>query len=164
MRSKKGQMFSLDLVLSMVIFIVIFIFVFSLWNLYILRLTESSQTEEMQLIAFQVSEVLFGTEGIPQDWNTDVEDIIVLGLAGKEDGTLDSTKVNAFFELDYNETKEFFNIERFEYYLTIKNLQGETIDTMGNKNSKEGVEQVSVRRFVFIDDYKREVILILWEA
>ena len=67
-KNKKGQLFSIDASLSLIVFILILLFLLVIWNLYSARLEKRVQEEEMQLVAMQALDILTKTWGVPNDW------------------------------------------------------------------------------------------------
>src|SRR3989338_3341372 len=91
--NKKGQIFSIDLVVSVVVFIIIFIFLISLWNLYSDRLQENVSSEEMYLVSFQISDILLRTPGTPNNWEAS-SNAVTIGLE-LSPGFLDQNKIDS---------------------------------------------------------------------
>ena len=91
---KKGQIFSVDLAISMVAFIILFIIIIGFWNLYSLRLNERIAVEEANLLAIQITDILINSEGVPVNWEQQVNNAEVIGLKDSS-GMLSQEKVNA---------------------------------------------------------------------
>src|SRR3989344_2537755 len=118
-QNKKAQIFSIDGFISICFCVIMIIFVMSLWNLYSLRLNENIRSEEIELLSFQITDMLAKFEGSPSLWQNDPENADIVGL---NDGTgkLDEQKLNAFVEMNYTTAKKLMNIERFEYHLEVR--------------------------------------------
>ena len=157
----KGQFFSIDLVLSLVVFVIIFVFVLSLWNIYSLRLSEKVNAEEMQLLAFQISDILIDTKGIPGNWQQDISQLQVLGLQNYP-GSLADDKITAFLALDYDQSKQLFNIERFEYQFRVLDRNGNVLNQKGMAYNTSTKEIASVKRLVLLDNQTKQVIFTMW--
>ncbi len=67
-RNKRGQVFSMDVGLSAVVFLIALIFLLSLWNIYARQLQETTLREEMELLTFQIMDLLVTTPGVPNNW------------------------------------------------------------------------------------------------
>ena len=159
---KKGQLFSLDLVASVVIFIILFAFIISLWNLYSTRLSENIYSEELQLLSFQITDLLVKSQGEPTNWENNPENVSVIGLK-LNPNYLDSNKINAFLTLDYNLTKELFNIERFDFNFKILDLNGNTISETGLSSPETNSYIISNKRLVIIQNETRQISFTLWK-
>jgi hypothetical protein len=157
---KKGQVFSLDLIISMFTFIIILIFLLSFWNLNSLRLSEKQNSNELQLIALQVMDILVSTPGEPFNWNTN--NATSIGLATRL-GKIDQGKLNAFLDYDYAQSKSRFNIERFEYKFTVTSSQDVLINSSGIE-SGDVDEKVALSRLVFVGNEVNKIIFELWRS
>ncbi|MBU0456954.1 MAG: hypothetical protein ABH824_02605 [Nanoarchaeota archaeon] len=162
-KSKQGQLFSLDLVISLVAFIIVIFFVLSLWNLYLTRLGENINSEEMQLLAFQITDMLIKSPGDPNNWQDDPDNVTVIGLH-LNPGYLDEDKLNTFLSLDYDQVKENFNIERFEFNFNILDLDGNIINSTGSSVNESASQAISTNRFVFIGNETRQLSFTLWRS
>jgi hypothetical protein len=158
--SKKGQIFSTDLVLSIIVFTILFIFVLSLWNLYSIRLHQNTQSDEMQLISLQITDLLTKTQGYPHNWQQGIPGNITIGLSSAQ-GDLSQEKIDAFIALNYTIAKELFNIERFEYKFEIANINGELINSSGI-DPNNSIESISIIRHYLQNDNTRKLTFILW--
>ncbi len=69
-KQKKAQVFTTDVVFSIIIFAVIFMFLISIWGLYSQHLLEQQANTEMELLAFQIAEILVSSPGVPNNWET----------------------------------------------------------------------------------------------
>jgi hypothetical protein len=165
MSSKKGQLFSMDASLSMIVFILILIFLIVVWNLYSNRFEQRVQEEEMQLAAMQSLDILTKTWGVPNDWEIKTPgNPLVLGLQ-LNPGSLDNKKVevlNDDTKIDDAKFATLLNIERYEYYFRILNSQGEPVLEKGVQNTlKAKPKIVSVSSFMYHQGENREVVLTL---
>lgn len=160
---KKGQLFSLDLVLSIVVFFVLFLFMLSLWHLYTVRLAHRLDSEELQLAAFDISELMVKSSGVPSNWESDPSTVQVLGLSNAP-GALDEKKLAAFLAMDYNASKQVYNIERFEYSLKIISPNGSITEQAGKEPDDSVKESISVTRIVLVGEDTSTMQVILWES
>ena len=159
---KKAQLFSIDLVISLVLFTVVFIFVLALWNLYSLRLQEKSEFDELQFTALQITDLLLRTPGYPENWLANPTEVAVLGLA-KSDYTIDPLKLSTFLNLEYNFTKKVLNIERWDYQFRMRTKYGVVAAEKGNPPPVSAQRVVSINRFALIGNETRQVQLLLWK-
>lgn len=160
-KSKRGQLFSLDAIASLVIFISIIIFTMALWNLYSTRLQQNMLSEELQLTAFQVSDILLQTSGVPSNWEDQPEAVQMPGLA-ETAPHLVSKKIDSFLALDYNAAKKAFNLEAFEYTFTLLDANGNKIKSSGMSANATKVPVISLHRWAVVDNETRQIIFSLW--
>ena len=160
--TSKGQFFSIDLVLSLVVFAIIFVFVLSLWNIYSLRLNEKINGEEIELLAFQISDILVDSQGIPGNWQQDVSTLQIIGLQ-QYPGSLQNDKITAFLAFDYAQSKQLFNIERFEYQFRVLDRTGNVLNLKGMAYNTSTKEIASVKRLVLLDNQTRQIIFTMWK-
>jgi len=158
---RQGQLFSLDLVISIVAFIMVFIFIVSIWSIYTIRLNENVASEELQLLAFQITDLLMKSRGEPNNWENNPDNVSVIGLH-LNPGYLDGNKVNAFLSLDYNKIKEAFNIERFDCDFKVLDTDGNLLNDTGLSPDQSSLEVISVSRFAMIENETRQIVFTLW--
>ena len=158
---KKGQLFSIDAIAALVIFLVIFVFLISLWNLYSIKLNQNVASEELHLLAFQTTDLLLKTKGMPENWELAEGNISVIGLNAYP-GVLNKNKVDVFLAMDYDLAKTYFNLERFEFSFKILNLNDNVIDSLGLDSDEEAEEIVSVVSFVELEGVVRKIEFTLW--
>jgi hypothetical protein len=165
MKGIRGQAFSLDLVFSMLGFMVILILVIASWSFYSNRLDDNVGEEELQLRAFLITDVLVQSPGFPRDWEKNIsavskQTVTLLGLA-KKDRVLSDEKINLLAAIDYNNTKEIFNIKQLEFHLQILDLNDNEIEAIGKK-ANESKYTVAVARYVLQNNQRRKVLFTLW--
>ena len=158
---KQGQIFSTDAVVSLIAFTIVLIVILATWNLYSLRLNQNVDSEELNLIAFQVSNILTKNHGVPSNWQSSPEDVEVIGLLSSP-GKVDENKLNTFLTMGYNLTKQTFNIERFEYSFFVQDVSGQVLNFSGI-NVSNAEQSVSVNNLVLVNNETRELIFTLWK-
>lgn len=161
LKNKRGQLFSVDLVVTVIAFIVILAFLLSFWNLNVLRFSERKHSDELQLLSFQIIDVLIKSPGVPDNWENNLDGLSVIGLSSNSN-ILDSEKVNTFLSLDYNLVKEKFNIERFDYQVKLLSINGNVLNTSGISPSEDLLEKIAINRIVMIRNETRLVQFNLW--
>lgn len=158
---RKGYLFSIDAVVSLVLFIALFAFVISLWTLYAIRLNENMATEELQLVAFQVIDVLTKSPGVPSNWEQNPTQTTMLGLR-RNPGSLDPAKVAAFLAWDYDDARQKFNVERFEYQLRILDGNGNVFNQSGMAPNESAAQSITVARFMLLEHQPMQILFTLW--
>ncbi len=161
MFDKKGQLFSLELVFTVLGFILMVLFIFSTWTLYSTRMNENIASEELQLQAFQLMDLLTKTKGEPTNWEEDTSTLYFIGLAS-DYGELDAEKVNTFINMDYNLTKKSFNLERFDYSFRIWNINGSIESESGIQPTEISEQNIAIIRFIHINNETKKIDLVLW--
>jgi hypothetical protein len=131
---KQGQAAVTDLFIAISVFIILITITTLTWDLYRVRLNNRIEFDDMIITAFQISDVLIKTKGIPDDWEKNTGDPEVIGLIATEK-ILSAEKVNAFVgsgppQLTYEEIKNLFNINEYDFYFTI------------NKRNPDGTKQL----------------------
>lgn len=167
--SKKSQTVMIDL------FIAFFIFMFMtgamgvVWNLYTIRLMQHISVQDRWIKAFQITDIMVRTPGIPSNWEKyydpideygiDPNNISIIGLAG-DDRVLTRKKLNAFYNLTPGNVSELFNIEMYAYNMTIKRQDDNSI-LPGNHSGVPigGNLSVTIRRFIKMEGVPDRLIL-----
>lgn len=161
-QEKRGQIFSLDAIFSIVLFFIILIFVFVTWNIYSLRINEQDAHIELQLLTFQITDILVESSGVPSNWEVSSANVSVIGLQ-KKPGILTQEKINALLLMDYENVKDSFNIERFDFEFQIVDGNG-TIRKIGVHPENRTQEVITVRRIVYVENETKEIFLTLWRG
>ncbi|MBS3165598.1 hypothetical protein J4444_00605 [Candidatus Woesearchaeota archaeon] len=129
------------------------------------QLLDNVEREEMELLAFQVTDIFVNTPGAPNNWEEGADasnNIMSLGITTK-DRELSPSKVQRMFALNYTELKKTLNLERYNLYLTLRHSNRTIINQTGFIPTNISTQQVSVRRLVMDGAEPREVGLILWK-
>jgi hypothetical protein len=130
----RGQLSTLDLIVSIILFITtIFMIIWAnaetqrvIWNY------ENTQTYKEK--AMTATDILLKTEGIPTNWdlisNLTADNITSLGfVTGANE--LDEGKFEAFKNLSYSETSRLMGFSKQDYIITIDNFNNTTLYTFG---------------------------------
>ncbi len=113
---KNGQVSSIDLLISAIVFLMIFISIRGIWIENLNEGQASLNSYELELKTIQAVNCLLKTPGFPVDWNSSSVELI--GLA-KKPFVLSEDKVDEFLLLDYNNAKKALGIEGYEFNLSI---------------------------------------------
>src|SRR3989338_2271402 len=68
MLNKKAQTSSLDMLLATIIFLILIISAFAIWNKYSMRLKDSTEFNELELLTIKISDQIIKTPGVPDNW------------------------------------------------------------------------------------------------
>ena len=157
---KGGQLFSLEGVMSIVLFVFVLLFLVSFWNLFSSRIIATAEQDELHLQAAQIAEVLVSTSGFPPAWEKNPSQVSTPGLM-RNPGELNENKLNQFLTLDYNQTKQFFNIERFDFFFEIRDEKGNVLNSSGLSPTSTS-SSVAFQRLVLVNNQiSAQVITVL---
>ncbi|MBN1156764.1 hypothetical protein JXA85_04050 [Candidatus Woesearchaeota archaeon] len=139
-RSKKSQMFMIELALA----ILIFVSAMSLYYKYLSDMKTSSAEELNELIdnARDISES-FLTPGQPNDWNS--TDVNMIGIANNN--RINETKLLSFRNISYDETK-FLLATQYEFYVFFKNRYGNPVRILNDTAEgigKPGINSTNIK-------------------
>ena len=160
--SKKGQIFSLDVLFALGIFLFLFLSSLTLWHLSQERAEDTYERAQMEMKARLALMSLLKTSGSPGDWYLN-ESFTSLGLITGGDYLLNSAKVQAFQQLNfsYANTSASLGIVGYQSYFYIANSTG-NLYTFGLRPSSYSVNVVHLERLAFLDDAPVTVVLEVW--
>ncbi|NIO23056.1 MAG: hypothetical protein GTN38_03465 [Candidatus Aenigmarchaeota archaeon] len=151
---KKGQVWSLDFVTSLVIFTLVLIPLLFVWNYVNIQNMEQRTFDEIETLALSISDSLIRTKGVPENWNS--SNVNVIGLAEGEN-VLSIPKVSEFLYMGNNEydlTKNIL-VGRYDFFFSITDLNGTVYGTAGSKPADRTI--VPVERYCL---YNNRVVKI----
>lgn len=160
-RHKRAQLAVTDLFIALFVATILIVIIIFTWNRYTVILEENVDYEEMQIIAFQISDLLVKSKGEPEDWENDPNNVDVIGLASS-DRELSPMKVEAFINLSYNITLKSLGAELYDYYFQLKHING-------TKMAEHGVifppnsSVVNVPRLVIYENEEAIVEFAVWK-
>ena len=169
----KAQVAITDLIIALVIFLILLAVVLGTWNIYTTRYAEEMSYRNLELTAFQATQLLVSQQGMPTAWeNLDLEQpaelaqLQVIGIASSP-MVFDPDKVNAvFLDLDTITIAERLNIERYNFYLELTNL--DNVELIEGKGDDPGLapdtvhELVKLRRIVRYNNAPAYFYFSLW--
>lgn len=176
--SHKGQFFSADVMLSILIFLTILISFFST-HAYFNRTVENQEVEnDMSQIAISLSSLLVETGGYPDNWETFKKDdllkdkgdkdkkyVFAIGLSKNADGwNLNQKKIDKFVELNssYNFLKDTLGVKGagYEFYANVS-VPSKSYVVGVYPTKAENV--VNVERSVLVEGQRGKFNLKVWE-
>lgn len=137
----------MDFVFASLLFILILGFTVVAYSNYSDIYLINEEKRNLEASALSVSELLVKSKGYPTDWENDVSNVQVIGLADSEN-VLDLDKVTAFGSITYNETKDLFGIEN-EFLITIKSVDRRSMFSKGSE--LVNTSSVSIERIVYFN-------------
>lgn len=144
MRTKKAQVWSLDFIVSLMIFMAALIPLFFAWNYVNMQNQQQIMFGEAENQALQVTDALVRTRGLPEGW--DQTSVNVIGLASEEN-VLNATKVSYLLSMggsDYERTRAIMT-GGYDFFLNITDINGTVHGTIGTK--PEGSAIIPVERY-----------------
>lgn len=154
---KKGQI-QFDYIVAFFLFLIIIFFT----ALITLQPINKSSEKVNEIQSFEtsnrVSELLIKTEGLPKDWENNLNNIERLGLASNP-RVLNVDKVNALSLLNYSQVKDSLDIQEYQLFLSIKS---ENISvTVGYlPNTKETLSMI--KRYAVLDGETATIMVGIW--
>jgi len=133
----KGQLVSSDAAASVFLFSILATVLLLSWDSMLDRAAEDVQRTDMEITATRLLDTLVKSPGHPLDW--EVKNATIIGLA-RSDRTIDSAKLNAFMDMDYNKSLQVLGIH-YNYFFRVANY------TKGFNGS----ESVFARRMVIFN-------------
>ena len=159
---RKAQLWSLDFVMSLLIFMSAVLAVAFAWNYISANAAETQEMKELQYKVLALSDSLIRTPGIPAEWNeTTVE---VIGLA-EDENVLNVTKVSHFISMsntDYERARALLNMGPYEFYFEVADLNGTVIQNTTNPLSPAASMVIPAERYSLYNGRMAKVSLIIW--
>ncbi|MBU4501733.1 MAG: hypothetical protein KKA79_04020 [Nanoarchaeota archaeon] len=157
---RKAQLASVDLFIAITVFLILITATIYTWNLYNIRFNENLEYEKMELVAFQITDLLVKNPGHPTGWEENSLNVGVIGLA-QDDRILSQDKITAFVNFDYNTTKEKFKIMSYDYKFRVKDLSDNVLQESGLDFT--GDTSIVLERYVLLNNEKAIMEFTLWE-
>lgn len=157
---KKGQLWTLDMAFSMLIFFSAMLSVIFAWNYISANTVENRELTEIQLKAFELSDSLIRTPGIPSDWNDST--VQVIGLA-YSDNILVESKVKEFVSMDYNKARSTLTISPYQFYFEVMDINGTVHENSTLSVSATAEMVVPTERYALYKGRIVKVRLVIWE-
>jgi hypothetical protein len=159
--SKKGQVWSLDFVVALVIFSIALYFFYSYGSASLD--TQNEEIGEMQIQAEKLSQNLISS-GYPTNWTNST--VISIGLT---DGNtrLDPNKVLEFSKINYQHAKNSLST-KYDFQITFRDRNNQTLNILGeellgkNISLEDPANIIPTKRFLF---YNSEIIsmeVLIW--
>jgi len=133
-KKSRGQVLTIDFVLSLGVFLAAFYILFMLWGVVQGILLLNMNELEMSKIAVSISQSLASTPGQDSNWHvTSMENSSAFGLAWRSN-MLQSEKLDEFMSLNatnYTLVKEKMGAGKYELYVFIDELDGLRLHEFG---------------------------------
>ncbi|MBU0898615.1 MAG: hypothetical protein KKB03_04465 [Nanoarchaeota archaeon] len=162
----RGQIWSMDFIVSAIIFFIALATIMFSWNYIIQNTDEQTVINEMESSVLDITDVLVRSPGVPRDWTP--SNVQSIGLASEEN-KLNETKVDYFMQLDYSETKLLLGIKNYHFYFELEDLNNQTVKNQADQNITKGVYpdtasfiQIPVERYALYRDAIVKLKFIFW--
>jgi hypothetical protein len=138
--AKKGQVNTLDFMISVLVYAVMLIFLIGFWYLSIAEISGMVEQDRMDSAAVTISDMLIKTPGLPDDWEDGPENVWALGLA-RDQNVLSREKLANFSALGYNESRELMGLDG-DFYFYVEDLDGDRLYEAGKAELGDKVTPV----------------------
>ncbi len=123
---RRAQIFTIDFIISLVVFITILMTIISLWMALDLHIKEVESRREMHSISISVSDALIRSKGHPDKWNeTNVQSI---GLA-EEEYVLSLNKTILLIQMNYDTTRSIMRLGNYQLFMYMSDINGYNVST-----------------------------------
>ena len=140
---KKAQIFTYDLMFSVIIFIAVIFVFFHVWDQTFVSIETWDNIAEMKGVAYHASNSLFMSKGSPLGWNE--TSVKLLGIVS-EPNKIDPSKYSMFQNLNSTKIKELLNAEDFNMTFILEDLSG-------NELARHGDALLTANNIIFIDNF-----------
>ncbi len=163
----KGQVWSFDFAVSVVIFFSVVVMILFSWNYTAAKHTEQVLFNEMESKAVTLSDSLIRTSGFPKEWNS--SDVQIIGLADDEN-ILNETKILQLVSMPYDTIRATMGIMNYNFYLGVRYLN-DTVIIMNGTALECGEDPslypnstmiVPIERFMLFDHKVASLMFMLW--
>ncbi len=155
----KGQLFSGDFMLSIGIFFVVIIVILISFT----RISEQTRAEDLRADldsgSIFATDVLMKTEGFPSNW--DNTSVIVPGFL--DNGTLSSTKIFRFTQLDYSRAKYMIGLSEFDFNMNVTRLNGSTVFNIYGGQLMQAESVAVTDRVGVMDGQLVKIRFLIWK-
>jgi hypothetical protein len=163
---RKGQIFSIDLMISLAIFLFIIVVSLSMWNLYMEKSKIIDQRADMEFVARNAISGLLTTGGDPSSWYLlETFDVDSLGVAISDYRLLPAkiSKLQVLNDTNYAEVKESLGVDLYEMHLSFVNSSGSEVYKFGTNSSSLSNQIVRIERLALVDGDVFTVVMEVWD-
>ncbi len=120
-RTGKGQMFSMDYLVSVVIFTLVLLILLPTWSTVNQQIADAESRKQLQVISISVAELFLRSPGNPMNWTN--ESVSSIGLAN-EAHIINATKVLGLRSVNYDAAKALLGLNPYNFTLNFTNSRG----------------------------------------
>lgn len=177
-KGKRAQVSSGELLVAYFIFFIVLTMAITIWSNTTEKIKSSERFYDLDDTTVDLAEKLVRTEGVPSGWGK--ENVTVIGLAN-EPRILGQEKVLEFLDMmndsvfnppicndsNYECYKPKLGIGRYEFYFTLKDINGttmeiENISCSTGKEPQNETEKLTATRTAILNNEIVRMILTLW--
>ena len=156
---RKGQLWTLDMVLSLMIFFSALLSIIMAWNFISADIFEGQEMTEMQLKTMTISDSLIRTPGVPENWTNDT--VSVIGLA-YSDNELNTQKVEEFVNMSYSRSRALLSVMPYHFYFEVKDINGTVYTNTSNPMNSDASVIIPAIRYASFNDRIVKVTFAMW--
>jgi len=145
----KGQIWSLDLSVSAMVFLVVAAALLFAWTYASNETGTGLEMKRMEARAVDISEALVAATGTPADWSA--ADVRTIGLASSE-GMLNATKVASFVSMGYEEARTRLGAGIYGFYFRVRDGSNATL-SLGGLPAEAGAYPANATLIVPVERY-----------
>ncbi len=123
-RSRSGQLFTMDMVASILVFVLIVNLSLMTWNLAQRNSVMFNEDRALRDRAERVADLIVRGPGVPEDWTADTVELV--GLA-EPDHVLSNEKLDEFDTLSYQEQSDLLRTRGSDFHLNVSS-NGSTVE------------------------------------
>lgn len=157
MKTRKGVAFSTDMAIAIFIFLALFISITIAWNSVLDSSSRNTQRKDTEMLLLRIADELVRSGGYPQNWEENPSNAITIGLA-ESDRILDSEKIQAFLDMDYETAKDILKTGGYDFQLRLVNNGS----VKGPAPDSDNI--FFMRRMVLYNETNETLELYLWRA
>jgi len=162
LKKNKGQISSIDLLVSILFFVILFIALRNIWQENIVTVALESEQFQMQMYSNQALNVLLKTQGDPTNWNElSPNSINLIGISDSKD-VINSTKLRAFTSLPYLTSSEKLGLNKYDFNFELYSTDNKVISYGANPDNNSIT--VSIKRFVMYNGGEALVIFKVFKS
>jgi hypothetical protein len=165
MKNMKAQIWSMDFVVSFLIFFVTLSMLFFAWNYTNYKSTEQIQLNNLYGLSLTITDSLIRIPGFPSDWSPG--NVMSIGLVDDE-YHMNETKISMFLAMNYGNARQILLEGRYNFYFNMNYLNGSQI-MVGGVNATKGTYPdssssmvVPAKRYAVYNGNIAEIDFILW--
>jgi hypothetical protein len=123
---RKGQVFTIDFMISVAIFIIVLMLIVMLWFNLDIHIKEVESRRDMHTISLSIADSFVRSTGYPIDWNsTNVQSV---GLA-KEEYVLDLNKYMSLASIPYDSARSTLRLGNYHFSFSMTDINGYNVST-----------------------------------
>ncbi|VVB98833.1 Uncharacterised protein [uncultured archaeon] len=145
----RGQVFSIDFIVAMIVLVLCLAFITSYWNGTMSSTSQAIERNRLASSALVASDALLSGPGYPSDWENNASAVQSLGIArAGSPNEIDMAKLSNFTSLPYGKAKSLLGI-RSEYHFMVEGVGSAASYESGN--ASYGESAFGITRFAVLE-------------